>query len=339
MAGTHHSKQRGTSAEFTEYRLYRQGDDPRRIDWRLLARSDRAYIRLATDRAILPTMIVLDASASMAFPVATRAEVATRARARGWTRGGRARRRRSGRRRGATTTRGRDARVAAAHAARRGGRDRARGRRGRARAEPTPLAPTVGAMRTARIAIITDLLGDADELLRVARVHIVAGGEVHLDPCRRARRARSAAPARCSPPIRSSRRCNACSPTRRAPAYERAFAEWRDEMARRVARRGRGVHRGRNRRAGAARRAPHRRARRRRRRSGHELADFRRRSRSRARRRWWPSRCTSSRAAGRSPSRCRRRGSFRSEPIHARTRSIALTDVLLLLLRRSPRSR
>ena len=31
-----------------------------------------------------------------------------------------------------------------------------------------------------RIAIITDLLGDAAELLRVARVHIVGGGEVHL---------------------------------------------------------------------------------------------------------------------------------------------------------------
>src|SRR3569832_1688916 len=72
VAGTHHSKQRGTSAEFTEYRLYRQGDDPRRIDWRLLARSDRAYIRLATDRAVLPTTIVLDSSSSMAFPMATR---------------------------------------------------------------------------------------------------------------------------------------------------------------------------------------------------------------------------------------------------------------------------
>jgi hypothetical protein len=71
-SGSHQSRQRGTSAEFTEYRLYRQGDDPRRIDWRLLGRSDRAYIRLATDRAILPTTIVLDASASMAFPVATR---------------------------------------------------------------------------------------------------------------------------------------------------------------------------------------------------------------------------------------------------------------------------
>src|SRR3954464_10044098 len=74
IAGTHHSKMRGTSAEFTEYRLYRQGDDARRIDWRLLARSDRAYIRLATDRAVLPTTIVIDASSSMAFPLVSNAK-------------------------------------------------------------------------------------------------------------------------------------------------------------------------------------------------------------------------------------------------------------------------
>jgi uncharacterized protein (DUF58 family) len=60
---------RGSSAEFTEYRPYRQGDDLRRIDWKLFARSNRAYIRLSNDRAILPTTIVLDASASMAFPI------------------------------------------------------------------------------------------------------------------------------------------------------------------------------------------------------------------------------------------------------------------------------
>ena len=62
---------RGSSAEFTEYRPYRQGDDLRRIDWKLFARTDRAYIRLSNDRAILPTTVVLDASASMAFPVRT----------------------------------------------------------------------------------------------------------------------------------------------------------------------------------------------------------------------------------------------------------------------------
>jgi len=71
IPGAHTSRLRGISAEFTEYRPYRQGDDLRRIDWKLFARSDRAYIRLSNDRAILPTMIVLDASASMAFPVDT----------------------------------------------------------------------------------------------------------------------------------------------------------------------------------------------------------------------------------------------------------------------------
>jgi uncharacterized protein (DUF58 family) len=54
--------------ELSEYRLYRQGDDPRQLDWKLLARSDRAYIRLAEDRSLLATWFVVDASASMAFP-------------------------------------------------------------------------------------------------------------------------------------------------------------------------------------------------------------------------------------------------------------------------------
>lgn len=71
IPGAHTSRMRGTSAEFTEYRPYRQGDDLGRIDWKLFARSDRAFIRLSNDRAILPTTIVLDASASMAFPAVT----------------------------------------------------------------------------------------------------------------------------------------------------------------------------------------------------------------------------------------------------------------------------
>lgn len=66
--GAHHSRLRGISPEFTEYRPYRQGDDPRRIDWKLLGRTDRASIRLSDDRAVLATQLVVDASASMAFP-------------------------------------------------------------------------------------------------------------------------------------------------------------------------------------------------------------------------------------------------------------------------------
>ncbi len=68
MPGTHRAAQRGTTGEFTEFRSYRQGDDPRRIDWRLLARSDRAYVRITDERAWWPTWLLVDASASMAFP-------------------------------------------------------------------------------------------------------------------------------------------------------------------------------------------------------------------------------------------------------------------------------
>lgn len=66
-AGTHKSRLRGSSAEFTEYRAYRQGDDPRRLDWKLLARTDRAFLRITSERATLPTLIAVDASASMRF--------------------------------------------------------------------------------------------------------------------------------------------------------------------------------------------------------------------------------------------------------------------------------
>ncbi|HXY31662.1 MAG TPA: DUF58 domain-containing protein [Gemmatimonadaceae bacterium] len=68
-SGSHRSRLRGISPEFTEYRPYRQGDDPRRLDWKLLARTDRAYLRLTSDRATLGTVVVVDASGSMAFPL------------------------------------------------------------------------------------------------------------------------------------------------------------------------------------------------------------------------------------------------------------------------------
>jgi uncharacterized protein (DUF58 family) len=69
--GAHRSRRLGAAVEFTEYRPYRYGDDPRRLDWKLLARTDRAYIRLTDDHAVLPTTILIDASASMAYPTAT----------------------------------------------------------------------------------------------------------------------------------------------------------------------------------------------------------------------------------------------------------------------------
>lgn len=71
LAGEHLSRVLGGTAEFTEYRLYRQGDDPGRIDWKLLARSDRVFIRLSQERTVLPTTLVVDASASLGYPAST----------------------------------------------------------------------------------------------------------------------------------------------------------------------------------------------------------------------------------------------------------------------------
>lgn len=68
------SRLRGRAPELSEYRAYRQGDDPRDLDWKLLARSDRPFIRLSDDRAIHETWFVVDASASMAFPEGTLAK-------------------------------------------------------------------------------------------------------------------------------------------------------------------------------------------------------------------------------------------------------------------------
>lgn len=66
--GVHRSRVRGSAPEFSEYRAFRQGDDPRRLDWKLLARTDRVFLRLADDRAVVGTVLVLDASPSMDFP-------------------------------------------------------------------------------------------------------------------------------------------------------------------------------------------------------------------------------------------------------------------------------
>lgn len=73
-SGTQRSTLRGRAPELSAYRAYRAGDDVRDMDWKLLARSDRSWIRLSEDRAIHPTWFVLDATASMAFPVGTLAK-------------------------------------------------------------------------------------------------------------------------------------------------------------------------------------------------------------------------------------------------------------------------
>ncbi len=67
IKGIHKSPYHGFSVEFSEYRAYSPGDDPRYLDWRLFARSDRYYIKRFEDETNVRCHIVLDASRSMGY--------------------------------------------------------------------------------------------------------------------------------------------------------------------------------------------------------------------------------------------------------------------------------
>jgi uncharacterized protein (DUF58 family) len=65
--GIHRSPYHGFSVEFTEYRPYAPGDDPRYLDWKLVARTDRYYIKKFEDETNLRCHLVVDQSRSMMF--------------------------------------------------------------------------------------------------------------------------------------------------------------------------------------------------------------------------------------------------------------------------------
>ncbi len=63
--GMHASRNRGAGLEFAQYRAYEPGDEPRRIDWKLFARSDKFFVREAEEESPVSVWILIDASASM----------------------------------------------------------------------------------------------------------------------------------------------------------------------------------------------------------------------------------------------------------------------------------
>jgi len=65
--GLHRSPFHGFSAEFSQYRHYRQGDDLKHVDWKALARTDRLYTRQFRETTNLSALFVLDVSRSMNF--------------------------------------------------------------------------------------------------------------------------------------------------------------------------------------------------------------------------------------------------------------------------------
>ena len=224
-AGAHRSPMRGVSPEFTEYRPYRQGDDPRRLDWKLLARTDRAYLRITNDRASLGTLLLVDASASMSFGDK-------------WTQ---ARRITVGL-------------AAVAHASGDPVGVIAVGARGLAELPPrtrrgvvgeiarllddvqpsgaAPLAPSlIRAHAARRVAIVSDFLGDHEDILAAARVWLAEKGEavaVHI-VAREELEPRAESAIAVDPEESAVRR-----PLTRGAiaAYERDFADFRDRLAR-----------------------------------------------------------------------------------------------------------
>lgn len=243
LPGAHPARLRGPGGEFSEYRAYRQGDDPRRLDWRLLARSDRAYVRLADDHALLPTVCVVDASLSMAYPDVEAA------------RGGAARLHAKWRTACALAT----GLAAVAHAAgdpvglvvgdERAGGMRVlppRSRRGvvyelaaaLAAVEPAgagalaPLLARAPARAGTRLVLVGDFLeGDLAEVRRAVAAHAAGGGEVHavhvvaveeLDPPVNVRVAIDPEDVRLRRALDAGARA----------AYVARFADWRAELAR-----------------------------------------------------------------------------------------------------------
>ncbi len=237
IPGPHVAATQRASAELSEYRPYRQGDDPGRIDWKLVARTDRVYVRLSPDRSLLPTVIVLDASASMAFPavsldkwrLATQLALGLAAVARA-----------GGDPVGLLVVREQGSAWVAPRT-RRSVLDEM------IRAMELPptgnvdLAPALAPLlrRASRIALVSDFLGDAEPLLGLVRQFVARGGEafalhvVHqqeISPDRRT--------LLCADPERDALRRPLSSGTRLG--YVHAFSQWRADLAGQW--RGAGIH-------------------------------------------------------------------------------------------------
>src|SRR5438067_9198121 len=67
MAGEHKSPFRGFAIEFTQHREYVAGDDTRHLDWKVLGRTDRYYLKQYEQETNYVANILLDGSESMKY--------------------------------------------------------------------------------------------------------------------------------------------------------------------------------------------------------------------------------------------------------------------------------
>ena len=67
LTGLHRSPVRGHNVEFKEFRAYQPGDEPRTVDWKVYARTDRLHVKVREEDTNLTAYVVVDNSASMSY--------------------------------------------------------------------------------------------------------------------------------------------------------------------------------------------------------------------------------------------------------------------------------
>ncbi|MBM4283254.1 MAG: DUF58 domain-containing protein [Deltaproteobacteria bacterium] len=76
-AGGHRSRRFGSSSEFAEHKVYAPGDDLRRLDWKVMGRLDKSYVRRTEDETRIDVVVVVDTSRSMAYAGGARGALST----------------------------------------------------------------------------------------------------------------------------------------------------------------------------------------------------------------------------------------------------------------------
>jgi uncharacterized protein (DUF58 family) len=77
ITGIHKSPFHGFSVEFSEHKLYNNGESTRHIDWKLFAKTEKLYTKKYEEETNLRCHIIIDNSASMHYPVVKSQTIAT----------------------------------------------------------------------------------------------------------------------------------------------------------------------------------------------------------------------------------------------------------------------
>jgi len=75
ITGLHKSPYHGFSVEFSEHRLYNEGESTRHIDWKVFARTDKLFTKRYAEETNLRCLLVMDTSASMYYPQDSKAKI------------------------------------------------------------------------------------------------------------------------------------------------------------------------------------------------------------------------------------------------------------------------